>query len=617
MCGIAGILALQDGSPIQRETLLRLRDTQTHRGPDDFGDWIDSNGRTGLAHRRLSIIDLTPSGHQPMHTPDGDLHIVFNGEIYNFEALKRELEEAGHAFKSTSDTEVLLHGYREWKLDLLPRLRGMFAFAIHDSKEKTTLLARDPLGIKPLYFGEANRHFFFASEIQAIRAVADVGGTDPEAVAAYLHWGYIPPPRTIYRRVRSLQAGHYMQIRGGSASAARPYYSMRDDLGKAEQMDAIEAQEHIRESLLDSIRCHMVADVEVGAFLSGGVDSSSLVGLMSEVHSGPVSTVNLSFDVPEYDEGDLAASAAQFYGTRHHRSNVRIESVREKIMESVQALDQPSIDGPNVYIVAKAAVDAGLKVAVAGVGGDELFAGYSTFENVPRVWRLNQRLDSIPGAGGIIRSTASLLNLLPRNHRRSTLYRSVVYGGGTSAAYAATRALFTTRDVRSLLAPDYKSLAEIANPVKELDTGIDPNSLPSDEQVSFLEVQRYLQMQLLRDADVMSMRHSLEVRTPLVDHVLIRELFRVPPQFRQAGPAKKALRNSVHPELPELYWKRKKKGFTLPFEEWIRNRDLSLEIPDHPILDSSAVASLDRDFRNSRVLWPRLWAILTLAPFLE
>jgi asparagine synthase (glutamine-hydrolysing) len=552
-----------------------------------------------------------------MHTRDGQLHVVFNGEIYNFQALKKELEDVGHVFESSSDTEVLLHGYREWKLDLLPRLRGMFAFALHDSEQKLTVLARDPLGIKPLYYGQVDHHFFFASEIQAIRSVADAGGTDPEAVAVYLHWGYIPPPRTIYRRIRSLPSGHYMLIKEGSPSTARPYYSLRDELGKTEKMDAIEAQEYIREALLDSVRNHMIADVEVGSFLSGGVDSSSLVGLMSEIYSGPISTVNLSFDVSRYDEGDIAANAAEFYGTRHHRVDIRVEDTRDQIRESIDALDQPSIDGPNVYLVSRAAVDAGLKVAVAGVGGDELFAGYSTFNTIPRVSNLNRRLEGIPGLGGIARSAASSLNRLPRNQRRNAVYRSVAYGSGTSAAYAATRSLFTPHDVRRLLGPDYKSLVEVTDPVNEIEKILDPNSVPSDQQISFLEVERYLQMQLLRDTDVMSMRHSLEVRTPLVDHVLIRSLLKVPSQFRQAGPAKKALRNSVRPELPEMYWKREKRGFTLPFDEWIRNRSLALELPNHPILDASALADLERDVRNAQITWTRLWAIYTLAPFLE
>ncbi|MFP6641484.1 MAG: asparagine synthase (glutamine-hydrolyzing), partial [Myxococcota bacterium] len=524
MCGIAGILALQNGAPVQHDALIRLRDAQTHRGPDDAGHWFDAKARVGLGHRRLSIIDLTASGHQPMHTVDDRLHIVFNGEIYNFPELKTELERAGHVFESTSDTEVLLHGYREWKLDLLPRLRGMFAFALHDSEEQLTLLARDPLGIKPLYYGEIDSSLFFASEVQAIRAVADVGGPDPESVAAYLHWGYVAAPRTIYRRVRALPAGHLMLIRQGSVSSPRPYYSLRDSLNQTEDMDATEAQEHIRNALLDSVRCHMLADVEVGAFLSGGVDSTSLVGLMSEVHDGPVSTVNLSFDVPTYDEGDLAAQAAELYGSRHHRINVRSEDVRSRVIESIQALDQPSIDGPNVYLVSKAAVEAGLKVAVTGVGGDELFGGYSTFGDVPRVFRLNQRLDAVPAAGGIIRSAASLLNLLPRNHRMSTAYRAVAYGGGMSAAYSATRSLFTPHEVRNLLGPDYKSLVEATDPKREVDHTLDPSTIPSDQQVAFLELQRYLQGQLLRDADAMSMQHSLEVRTPLVDHVLLQEL---------------------------------------------------------------------------------------------
>ncbi|MAI26470.1 MAG: asparagine synthase (glutamine-hydrolyzing) [Myxococcota bacterium] len=617
MCGIAGILALNEGAPVAIDPLIRLRDAQTHRGPDDAGDWIDSERKVGLAHRRLSIIDLSASGHQPMHTKDHDLHIVFNGEIYNFQSLKKELEEAGHVFQSTSDTEVLLHGYREWKLDLLPRLRGMFAFGLHDSREKRTLLARDPLGIKPLYHAESERQFFFASEIQAIRSVTDGGGTDPEAVSAYLHWGYIAPPRTIYRRIRSLPPGHYMTIEDGSPSSPRPYYSLQDELGKTEDMDEREAADHIRESLLDSVRCHMVSDVEVGSFLSGGVDSSSLVGLMSEVQPGSISTVNLSFDVADYDEGDLATSAADFYGTRHHRIDIRLEDVREQIGESVRALDQPSVDGPNVYLVSKAAVEAGLKVAVAGVGGDELFAGYSTFKNVPGVANLNRKLEKVPGMAFIARSAASSLNQLPRNHRRNTLYRSVAYGSGISAAYSATRSLFTPRDVRDLLSPDYKAFVETTNPVRELESSLQAEQAPADQQVSFLEVGRYLQMQLLRDADVMSMRHSLEVRTPLVDHVLIRNLLKVPSRFLQAGPAKKALRNSARPGLPEVYWKRQKKGFTLPFDRWLRQGSLDLGLPEHPILDGKAVARLESDFRQSRVLWTRLWALYTLAPFLE
>jgi len=408
-----------------------------------------------------------------------------------------------------------------------------------------------------------------------------------------------------------------MLIKEGSPSTARPYYSLRDELGKTEKMDAIEAQEYIREALLDSVRNHMIADVEVGSFLSGGVDSSSLVGLMSEIHSGSISTVNLSFDVSRYDEGDIAADAAEFYGTRHHRIDIRVEDTRDQIRESIDALDQPSIDGPNVYLVSRAAVDAGLKVAVAGVGGDELFAGYSTFNTIPRVSNFNRRLEGIPGLGAIVRSAASSLNWLPRNQRRNAVYRSVAYGSGMGGAYAATRALFTPHDVRRLLGPDYKSLVDITDPVNEIEKSLDPNSVPSDQQVSFLEIQRYLQMQLLRDADVMSMQHSLEVRTPLVDHVLIRSLLKVPSQFRQAGPAKKALRKSVQPELPEKYWNREKRGFTLPFDEWIRNRSLALELPNHPILDASALADLERDVRNAQITWPRLWAIYTLAPFLE
>ncbi len=617
MCGIAGILTLDGGERVRESTLLRLRDEQIHRGPDDAGLWIAEGGRVGLGHRRLSIIDLSSSGHQPMHSEDQAVHVVFNGEIYNFEALRAELEEAGYVFRSSSDTEVLLHGYREWGLDLLGRLRGMFAFALHDSERQRTLLARDPLGIKPLYYASVDGQFFFASEVQAIRTVADCGGVDPEAVASYLHWGCVGAPRTLYRSIRALPAGFAMWVREGRVSEPRAYFDMAEFFQAQEKMDVEEAQVRIRRALLDSVRSHMISDVEVGSFLSGGVDSASLVGLMSEVHDAAISTVNLSFELAELDEGPLAESAAAFYGSHHHRVDIRIDESRDQLGEAVHSLDQPSADGINTYFASQAAVQAGLKVAVSGVGGDELFGGYANFRKIPELRRIYRRLARIPGFGSLRPIVVRGLAELPRHPRLSVAARALASGDSASGAYYAKRSLFTGAEVRKLITPEYRDSVEAADPARDLDRQLAPERLPEDEQTAFLEFQQYMQKQLLRDTDVMSMRHSLEVRTPLVDHHLARELFKVPPELRMSGPAKLRLRESVRPELPESFWNRRKRGFSLPFEYWLKNGSISLELPEHPILDRAEVVRVARDFQNSRLNYARLWGLMTLTPFLE
>jgi asparagine synthase (glutamine-hydrolysing) len=336
-----------------------------------------------------------------MLTADGRFVITFNGEIYNFPELRCALEASGHRFHSTSDTEVLLHGYREWGLGLLDRLRGMYAFALHDVERRETLLARDPLGIKPLYLADDGRRVAFASEVQALRRVLGDGGLDPEGLAGFLLWGSIAAPRTLDRGIRALPPACWLRIREGAVEGPIAYWRLEDELGRAGPASAEQAAEALRAALLDSVRHHMVADVPVGAFLSGGVDSSALVGLMSEVLPAPVRTVTLSLDVAELDESRLALAAAELYRTDHHDVPIRIEEVRERIGDAVRALDQPSIDGINTFFVSEAAAKTGLKVAVSGVGGDELFGGYLSFQRVPRIRSFHQRLSRWPGGGSL------------------------------------------------------------------------------------------------------------------------------------------------------------------------------------------------------------------------
>jgi asparagine synthase (glutamine-hydrolysing) len=551
-----------------------------------------------------------------MSTRDGRLHIVFNGEIYNYPALRQELEDAGHTFESASDTETLLLGYREWGVAMLDRLRGMFAFALYDSETGQTLLARDPLGIKPLYYADEDGRFSFASEVQALRTVVNDQSIDPEGVASFLYWGSIAPPRTLHRAIRALPPGAWMTVGPNQRTGPRVYYRLEDELSRSQSMSEGEAGDFLRAALVDSVEHHMVADVPVGSFLSGGVDSSSLVGLMAEVHDGPIRTITLSMDAAELDESMLARQASDLYGTEHYVIPTTIESSRERIPAAIRSLDQPSVDGVNTFLVAEATVKTGLKVAVSGVGGDELFGGYGTFQSVPAINRLHRRLRLLPGGGAVVDAAAGLVGSMPRSLWQSRGARLLGAGPGTAGAYFANRCLFTPREVNSLLAPGVRGALEACDPVRELEGRVRPDDLSPDERVSALELRQYMQCQLLRDTDATAMRHSLEVRVPLVDRELLRAAARVPAPVRQRGPAKRHLRQSPRTPVPDALWARKKQGFTLPFADWLRSGALDTTLPEHPLLDPAGVDRVRRDFLAGRVSWSRLWALIVLREYL-
>jgi len=552
-----------------------------------------------------------------MASEDDRFHVVFNGEIYNFRELRVELEGLGHRFHSNSDTEVLLHGYREWELDLLNRLRGMFAFAIHDSDRDETLIARDPLGIKPCYVAETADRVGFASEVQALRAVFDDGGIDPEAVFSYLIWGSIGAPRTLYRGIRALPPGSYLRIREGTVERPTTYWSLEDELGNAESMAAEQAASLIREALEDSVRHHLVSDVPVGSFLSGGVDSSALVGLMSGIHDASIDTITLAFDVADLDESALARQAAETYKSRHHEIPIRIEEIQERIVDAVHALDQPSIDGINTFFVSEAAAKAGLKVAVSGVGGDELFGGYSSFNHIPWMRRLHDQAARIPGLRSLATAGAHAAAQLPSMHRAAKLGRVFDLAGDYTGAYLAERGVFSRHEALSLLVPEVAKSVGECDPQRELASRLNVDGLPEEERVSALEFSQYLQMQLLRDTDVTAMRHSLEVRTPLVDRDLLRAVARVPALLRRQGPAKRWLRDAPRPQVPNAIWQRRKQGFTLPFEHWLRSGSIHVEPRSRSWLREDTVRNMQSGFRARRIHWSRLWSLFVLQEFIE
>jgi len=613
MCGIAGLLPLAPGGTVDEADLLALRDAQRHRGPDDAGLWIAPDHRVGLAHRRLSIVDLSPLGHQPMATPDGRYRVVFNGEIYNFKSLRAELERRGYRFRSACDTEVLLHGYREWGRGLLPRLRGMYAFAIWDEALGEMLLARDPLGIKPLYWSADSGRLAFASEIRPLRALAGTCAIDPRGVAAFLTWGSIPAPSTLWSGIHSLPAGATLHAGRGGLTPSSPPGAASGGGG----LRGEEGRQLAREALSDSVRHHLIADVPVGVFLSGGVDSSALLGLVAENHSGPVRAVTICFDVPGLDERQYARLAARTYGAEATEIVLRAGDLRERVPAAVEALDQPSIDGINSYFVAEAAARAGLKAVLSGVGGDELFGGYPTFHRVPRIRRIHKGLSAVPGLSACFAPACALLEAAPHGRLGSKVARALAYGGDSAGAYFADRGLFSPREIRRLLVPELSDAIDAAEPLADLRARIPLDALPPEEHVTALELGQFLGVQLLRDIDAVSMRHSIEVRTPLVDVDLLRALRRIDPATRCEGPAKRCLREAPRLPLPEPLWNRRKQGFTLPFERWLRSGELEARPPRHPWLRPEGVASVERDWRKGRLHWSRIWALHVLGEYLR
>ena len=458
MCGIAGIYAYRAGArPVDRNELVQIRDHMVSRGPDGVGEWCSTDGRLGFGHRRLSIIDLSSRAAQPMQTADGRLVISFNGEIYNYRALRSKLEAKGYVFCSNSDTEVLLHLYADLGYKMLPELRGMFAFGIWDAQAQQLLLARDPYGIKPLYYVDDGSTLRFASQVKALIAGRKVS-SDPDAAGwvGFCLFGSVPEPFTIYKAVHAVPAGSFVRINQHGCDTPIQYYSVAKTYAEARERLISSKQDAVgvvREAILDSVRHHLVADVPVGAFLSGGVDSGTLVGLMREAGPQDIQTVTLAFD--EFsgttdDEAPEAATVANFYGTKHTMRVVSEKEFRADLPTIIEAMDQPTVDGINTWFVSKAASELGLKVAISGLGGDELFGGYSSFRSIPSWVRWMAGPSSIPLLGQVLRRLfcklhGERLGLSPK------AAGFVEFGGTYSGAYLLRRGIFMPWELPEVL----------------------------------------------------------------------------------------------------------------------------------------------------------------------
>ncbi|HEY7215275.1 MAG TPA: asparagine synthase (glutamine-hydrolyzing) [Thermoanaerobaculia bacterium] len=561
MCGINGIVRLSDAAPrLDRAELLRTRDAMTSRGPDGAGLWMSDDGRAALASRRLAILDLSAAGDQPMASEDGRFQIVQNGEIYNFMELRRELEAAGERFRSRSDTEVLLALYARDGAAMLSRLRGMYGLAIWDDREKTLLLARDPLGVKPLYYATAGGCLRFASQVKALEQGGAVSREiDPAGLAGFLLWGSVPEPFTIRREIRALPAGHHLLVREGDVGQPQPHPPER-----AEPLEPAAAVE-------DSVKAHLVSDVPVAVFLSAGLDSSLIAALARRHLPEPPATFTLHFEGLEgtaFDEAPLAAEVAKRLGTRHIERRMGRAELADLWEGALAVMDQPSIDGFNTWAVSRAAHEAGIKVVLSGLGGDELFGSYPSFAGVPRLARAARRAGRVPGLAAVW--PAVVRRISPGRPKLAGFLR---HGRTLPGAYFLRRGLFLPEELPGLLGRD---LAEeglrrydpIADAARALAAG-NGHLSGAWTAVHELETSRYMRNQLLRDSDWASMAWSVELRVPLVDAWLRKRLAAA--GFEPArSQGKAALVRQAAPELPPALWTRPKSGFYIPVAEWMR-----------------------------------------------
>jgi asparagine synthase (glutamine-hydrolysing) len=566
MCGIAATYAFRGGE-VDEAALLQTRDRMAPRGPDGEGVWMSPERRVGLAHRRLSIIDLSDAGAQPMHSADGRYAIVFNGEIYNYRELRSRLEARGAVFQSGSDTEVVLTSFALDGPHAFSSLRGMFALAIWDNDSKALTLARDPYGIKPLYVADDGKSVRAASQVKALLAGGGVDTSpDPAGHAGYFIWGHVPEPFTLYEGIRAFPPGCFRQYTsdggGIDVSFSDVLRSIREAEGAPVRKNG-SANEYIREQLLDSVRHHLVADVDVGVFLSSGLDSTTLAALAAEV-GGSLKTLTLGFK--EYrgtpnDEVPLAEEVARHYGTDHTTVWITRDEFAGAMDHLIDAMDQPSSDGVNSYLVSLAAQKAGLKVAISGLGGDELFGGYPSFTEVPRFVRWTPQM---PAVGRALRTvTAPMISRFT-----SPKYAGVLeYGGTFGGGYLLRRAHHMPWELGQVLDPEFarEGLArlDVTGSLARTVRGVANTHL----KVTALESTWYMRNQLLRDADWAGMAHGLEIRVPLVDLTLLRN---VAPLIAAGIPVtKQTMASAPAKRLPNAVLNRPKSGFFVPVKSWL------------------------------------------------
>lgn len=623
MCGINGFISQQHSQQDREAIVRRMNDFLKHRGPNNDGIFSDKN--TTLGHRRLSIIDLSEEANQPFFSGDKKLVIVFNGEIYNYRELKLELQRTAHGsghstyfFKTGSDTEVILAAYLRWGNQCLNHLNGMFAFAIYNLETGAVFIARDRLGVKPFYYHYTENFLIFSSEVRAIiRSGIKKFKFNTELLSEYIQYQTVHAPNTLVKGIKQLLPGHYMEYAQGKATITE-YWNPERFIQQNNDSTYKENCHKVFELLSASVQRRLVSDVPFGAFLSGGIDSSIVVALMSKVSNEKVNTFNVSFDESEFSESTYAQLIAKKYNTQHHEIKLNQTDFLKELPNALNAMDHPSGDGPNTYIVSKATKNAGITMALSGIGGDELFAGYQNFK---RLKELQEKwwLKVMPGVA------LKLGGTLVKSRKKSVSTEKIaeilrLNDHSLKSIYPLSRSVFTNIELNKIVKVN---LARTT--IEGIAGSINVNEKKILSAISCMEIKTYLQNVLLRDTDQMSMAVALEVREPFLDHKLTEFVLGINDEQKYPSSPKKLLVDSVGDILPKEVVNRPKMGFTLPWQHWLKNELRGFcesnikKLDQKQLLKPGAAANLwDRFLSNDPlVTWSRVWHLIVLNDWID
>jgi len=584
MCRIAGIINFI--SPPNEQLITSMRDAMEHGGPDDCGIYLDGTFPLAFGHRRLSLLDLSPLGHQPMKDISGNIVLIFNGEIYNFQDIKEELEQKGYRFKSSSDTEVIINAYLEWGKDCFSRFNGMFALALLDKRTKQLLLARDHAGIKPLYYSIKKGQLHFASEVRAFTRIQNDWPENKDWKKYFLLFGHLPEPITTLADVQPIPKGTVMIVDLPSLHCqSHTFFHLYYNYTITDKLEAVEKVHNLMSKVVER---HLISDAPIGLFLSGGLDSSLLTMLAKPFIPDSLHTLSIIFENEKYSEKYYQDIIINATGAKHKSYIVTEDDFRQSIPDIIAAMDQPSNDGINSYFICKYAKEYGLKAVLSGLGADELFGGYQSFA----------RADSVLSLRRLPNFMFQIAGIFPDDRKKKISFLGVPNGLGE---YLFNRGFFIPSQVANLLGCTEK----------EVDTVVDDmlariplfvNKLQPQERVSYLETNFYMQNQLLKDTDYMSMWHGIEVRVPFLDRKLIELVYSIDPSIRyDKQQTKTLLIDAFGKELSTEIWKRPKQGFLFPFEQWMKNI--------RPVNDQSGkTEKLQKGLYNGRIHWSRYWS---------
>ena len=623
MCGINGIVTFNKASRFT-DNVLSMNQVLAHRGPDSEGIWHDEN--IVLGHRRLAIIDLSEAGRQPMFSADERYVLVFNGEIYNYKELKQNLSE--YTFITQTDSEVILAAYDRWDVDCMSHFNGMFAFAIYDRKFEELILVRDRMGIKPLYYYQGHDFFIFSSELRALLGSGLIPRKlSPASLADYLHYQTVLAPETIIEGVSMLMPGSYISLhqdknKGGKINAdIHSYWQIASPI-KALSPEG-KSKKRIRKDIFNllsaSVERRLIADVPFGAFLSGGIDSSAIVGLMSQAMTQPVNTFSVTFDDKLYSEEAFSRNIAKRFHTYHQEIPLKALDMLNMLPEALSSIDHPTGDGLNTWVISKVTKKAGIDMALSGLGGDELFAGYDLFI---RLWYLNKFrfLGYMPLS--IRKSTSRILERLKPSIAISKAQELLLLEDAKFRnIYPLMRSILSKKKIASLLnQPFYYE-----NKVEHIMDGIETRGIPFLSQISMAEFEVYMSNILLRDTDQMSMRHALEVRVPFLDYELVEYILQVDDNLKYPHSPKQMLVESLNGLLPKEISQRKKMGFVFPWDTWMRNDLKSFcesslsSLSNFPIFNRDGINNLWSGFllHDPLITWSRIWFLVVLAKWLQ